>query len=458
MTSSATTANYLDVLTAFVCDTRVEDVAEAVRQRGRVIIADCVAVIAAGMQGSEMQAFSKQHIEASSAGKASAFGAFKRTSPQAAALINGAAGTWLELDEGNLYAKGHTGIQVVPAALAHAQEFGRSGAELLRAVILGYEASARICGASLMREAVHPHGTYGVMGAAIAVALLRGFSPPQMRQVINIAATMAMATSRNTLHEGATVRNIYAGHAGLMGQIAVRMAEAGFTGERDGVGTIYGGGGVLSDGLDRDAVTANLGSDWIMQKNYFKLYCTGRYVHSAIDALIVVLDGVPGGWIDVEKIERIEVRAYKRAAGLNGKNITSSFGARFSIPFALATILYHRRSGYEVFEDAAVENPAVQALVQRVQVEEDRQHTAAYPQLQRCDLMIVLNDGERLTGHCELTKGDAANPHKPEELAVKFMALGSPIWGQNLTCALHEDFMQIERISNFAEWNASLDL
>ena len=55
-----------------------------------------------------------------------------------AALLNGTAGTWLELDEGNLFAKGHPGIQVVPAAVALAQEFGASRT-LLIAVALGYE-------------------------------------------------------------------------------------------------------------------------------------------------------------------------------------------------------------------------------------------------------------------------------------------------------------------------------
>jgi len=48
-----------------------------------------------------------------------------------------------------------------------AQEHGMTGEALLTAVTLGYEVSSRISRAAHMREIVHPHGTFGVLGAAI---------------------------------------------------------------------------------------------------------------------------------------------------------------------------------------------------------------------------------------------------------------------------------------------------
>src|SRR5690606_30768825 len=109
-----------------------------------------------------------------------------------------------------------------------------------------------------------------------------------------------MATSRNTLLEGSTVRNIYSGHSGLMGQMAVRMALAGFEGERDGVTSVYGNG-VLSDSYAADAVLAGLGTEWLIEDGYFKLHCTGRYVHSAIDALEEALSSHPGRCDDINQ-------------------------------------------------------------------------------------------------------------------------------------------------------------
>src|SRR3546814_10732810 len=91
-----------------------------------------------------------------------------------------------------------------------------------------------------------------------------------MRELVSISATMGMATSRNTLLEGSTVRNIYSGHSAYMGQIAVQMALAGFKGEADGVNSVYGGG-VLSDRYDAARVMEGLGDEWLVSAGYFKL-------------------------------------------------------------------------------------------------------------------------------------------------------------------------------------------
>ncbi|HEY0338708.1 MAG TPA: MmgE/PrpD family protein, partial [Burkholderiales bacterium] len=395
---------YLVQLAEFAAKSALAELSPTARDRARWILADCIPVIAAGMQQPEMQAFVAKHLACAASGNSWVIGAGRRAATLDAALLNGTAGTWLELDEGNLFAKGHPGIQIVPSAVALAQELGSSGADLLSAIALGYEVSARISRAAETRLSIHPHGTYGVIGAAVAAARLKGFGSEQMIELLNVAATMGMATSRHTLLDGATVRNIFTGHSGHMGLTAVRLVECGFTGEVDGVGNVYGK--VLSDTFDPDKVVAGLGREWLIAQSYFKLHPTGRYVHSAIDALEDVLARVPGGRLEVADIERIEVRTYALAAMLAEKRVVSSFGARFSVPFALASILYHGRSGLASFDDAAVANPAVQALAQRVDLKEDTTHTARYPTETPCDVRIVMRDGTTHAGHCAVMKGE----------------------------------------------------
>ena len=262
-----------------------------------------------------LRALAGLQLSSQAAGNAWVLGTGMRASAMDAGLLNGTAGTFLELDEGNLMiGGGHTGIQVVPAALAVAQEIGASGVDLIVAVTLGYEASSRIIRAAKLRPGIHPHGTYGVMGAAIAVGKLKGFTRAQMRELINVSATMGMATSRQALLEGSTVRNVYTGHSGFMGQMAARLVEAGFTGESDAVQSVYGRG-VLAEGLDPGRVIQGLGQEWVILQNYFKLHCPGRYVHSAIDALENAVATVSGGRIAPDSVERIEVKAYKLADG-----------------------------------------------------------------------------------------------------------------------------------------------
>src|SRR5258707_14362829 len=197
--SDRTPPKYLSTLAEFASRAELSSLTPAARERARWIIADCIPVIAAGMQQREMKALVAKQLARALPGDAWVIGAGRRAAALDAALLNGTAGTWLELDEGNLYAKGHPGIQVVPAAGALAQESGCSGAELVRAVALGYEVSARITRAAQMRLAFHPHGTYGVIGAAVAAAVLKRFNAAQMLELINCASTMGMATSRQTL-------------------------------------------------------------------------------------------------------------------------------------------------------------------------------------------------------------------------------------------------------------------
>ena len=443
--------SYLQELAAFACRTRLADLPAKVLERTRWIVADSLPVIAAGMQQPEMQSLLKHPR---SNGNAWVIGTRKRAGAMEAALLNGTAGTWLELNEGNLFAKGHPGIQVVPAAVALAQESGASGEALLTAVAVGYEVSSRISRAAQMKIAVHPHGTWGTLGAAVAAARLKGFDQRRMRELINVSATMGMATSRQTLLDGATVRNIFTGHSGYMGLMAARLVECGFTGEADSPASIYGK--VLADGFDPAKATEGLGREWMLAQGYFKLHPTGRYVHSAIDALEDLL--ARSGKIDLARIERIEVKAYRLAAMLKERRVTSSFGARFSVPFALATILHHGRSELAAFEQAAVDNPAIQALAARVHVQEEPGYTARYPAEQVVDLRIVLSDARTFEGHCTITKGEPSKPHRPEELEAKFMQLGAPLWGERVARRLLEGCLRLEALPDFSRFAEGFDL
>lgn len=453
--SDRTPPAWLVTLADFATHTPLSALSPAALHKARWVLADCIPVIAAGMAQAEMKTFVERHLEGRAPGRAWVVGTSRRADPLDAALLGGTAGTWLELDEGNLFAHGHPGIQVVPGAVALAQQLGSNGADLLRAVALGYEVSSRISRATATRIAVHPHGTYGVIGTAVAAACLRGFSAAQMLEVLNVSATMGMASSRQTLLDGATVRNIFTGHSGFMGLTAARLVECGFTGEVDSYRTVYGR--IYGEAFDPQRVVDGLGSEWLIALNYFKLYPTGRYAHSAIDALLDLLRTVPGGRLDPAAIERIEVRAYARCAMLAEKAVVSSFGARFSVPFILATFLHHGRSSLAAYEQAAVDNPAIQAIAAKVDLQENPAYSARYPAEQPVDLKIVMRDGTSYEGHCVVTKGEPATPHSDDELKGKFRELGTPAWGTDATERLLDGLMAVERIDDFSTFSNVLD-
>ncbi len=436
---------YLRRLSEFCCGAMLEDIPAEVVDRGRWIIADCLCAIAVGMQAPEMKRLVRRMLPPRAAGKASLIGRGGTADPLLAALINGSAGTWLELDECNLAAKGHPAIQVVPAAIAVAEECEASGRDLLLAVILGYEACARIGRAARMRHALHPHGTHGAIGAAVAVARLKGYGQADLRRLINIAATLGLATSRRAVVEGATVRNVYAGMSGHMGVLADRLARSGFTAETDGVGSIFGS--VYGESFDRDLVVQDIGREFLIAESCFKRHPCAIQIQSPLDLVGEVMARRIGG-VDADKLERVDVRSYAYAAALSHRSVTNSFGARYSIPFAVASLIHHGRPGLKNFEESAVADPAIRELAERVHVSEDADYTARYPQQQPCTVRLQFTDGTDAEAATTYTKGETEKPHAPEELTDKFFALATRVWDRTRAEAIFDACMSLEHVKD----------
>ena len=142
--------------------------------QAQLVLLDCLGAIAAGMQEPETRALAPRVSRVAAAGPSRPSARGSMLQPSDAAFVNGVAGTMLELDEGNSFARGHPGIHVLPAVLAAQPLAEVSGRAFLTAFVLGYEIGARIGAASRLRPTVHPHGTWGTVGAALAVAKLDG--------------------------------------------------------------------------------------------------------------------------------------------------------------------------------------------------------------------------------------------------------------------------------------------
>jgi 2-methylcitrate dehydratase PrpD len=434
--------DYLERIGRFVAGTRLQDIPARVLERVKLILADTLPVIAAGMRCPELMALCERQLAGAAPGPAWVIGAGRASNPLDAALLNGIAGAWLDFDEGNFLANGHPGIQVIPSTFAVAQARGLDGASLLAAMALGYEIVARIGQATRMKLIINPHGTYGVVGSALAVGRLTGLAPARFRELASLAASTCMATNRHTMLNGATVRNWYAGHSGYMGQMAARLVESGFTGPADGVHTTFSL--VLGDGFSPEVAVDGLGERWLLMEGYLKLYPTARYAHSAIDALFDALRQVPGGRVAPQDVERIDVRAYRLAAFLKNKHPDHWFTTRFSIPFACATLIVGKRGSLQAFSDEAVADPAVQALAAKVEVVEEEAYNAAYPLRQEVALALRLKNGQVYEGRCEVTSGEPGNPHPAGSVEKKYFELADAVWGRAAAQRLLERIMCLE--------------
>jgi 2-methylcitrate dehydratase PrpD len=435
--------DYLEQIVSYVCRTTFNDLPQAVVSRAKEVLADTLSVIAAGAQEDEVKALTRRLVDPKAKQVASLIGAGARTEPSKAALINGTAGTFLELDEGNQFGRGHPGIHVVPAALAMAEEERFSGQDLLAALVLGYEIGTRIGIACKIRMSMHPHGTWGTVGAAVAVGKLMGYREEEMKEMINVSSSLGLATSRRTMLEGGTVRNVYSGVSNFMGVLAHRLIQSGFTGEADGLKTIYGS--VVSDTFSPELMIDDLGKRFEISRNYFKRHACCRYNHGTLDALERILARRP---LKAAEIECVNVETYSLAAQLCDRNPQNMLAAKFSIPFAVATLIVHGRTDVTSFAPEAVRSDAVQALAKRVEVREDPKLTAMMPARRPSRVRVILKSGEKLEAEVTMNRGDFEDPYGPADLEKKFFSLADPVWGRAKAEQIRSQLMAVEEVED----------
>ena len=432
--------DYLTEVAGFAADFSTADLPPEVVERTKLIVADSIGAIVGGAAEPEVQALSRRPGFAGG-GPARLIGTRLTAQPAQAALVNGTAGTWLEMDEGNQFCKGHPGMHTIPAAFAYAEANGVSGVDFLAAVAIGYEVGARVGIATSLRPSMHPHGTWGAICAAIAVQRLAGSDAAGMREAMNIAANLNLGTSRRTMLEGGTVRNVFAGVSNHMGILCNDMIEAGFCGENDGVAHVFGK--VVSDSFNRAAMTEALGRHWEVSRNYFKMHSCCRYNHAALDALAMIAAANPDA-LAPDRIASIMVDSYGMAAELDDPKPRNTLAGKFSVPFAVATTIVNGSSGVGSFTWENVTNDAVLALATRVSVREDPAMSAQLPDHRPAKVTVTLADGCELTARTDTNRGDWADPYPPAEIREKYLSLTARLWPEDRAAAVWDEIMALD--------------
>ena len=184
-----------------------------------------------------------------------------RLPPGAAARVNAVASDAAASDDSDLRSIAHIGTIVSTVWLALGEQRKVGGADILAAMVVGYEIAGRI------DEALTPgrmqrgfHGSVStVFGGTVAAGRLLGLPPLQMAHAIALAATSigGMAISADT----SCGREYHAGASAAAAVQAALAAQAGFTGELSVLehprGFLAAMGGQAIEDITRD-----LGASW----------------------------------------------------------------------------------------------------------------------------------------------------------------------------------------------------
>lgn len=340
-----------------------------------------------------------------------------------AALVNGASSHLVEQDDLHNSSVLHPATVVFPAALAAAQDLGKSGRELLLAAVAGYEAGIRIgefMGRSHYRI-FHTTATVGTLAAAVAVGKLLGFDQEQFINLLGSAGTQA-AGLWEFLRDAADSKQLHTAKAAADGLLAAYLTADGLTGARN----ILEGDQGLAAGMSSDAephkLSADLGRRWALLETSFKFHASCRHTHPAADALLQLMQREG---LDAAAIAKVQTRVHQGAIDVLGRVTTpaSVHQAKFSMGTVLGLIAVHGKAGLVEFHTLALNDPAVSAFRDKVSMTLDREVDDAYPQRWLGRVTVTTEDGRTLHGAIDEPKGDPGNSLSRAELADKFLRL-----------------------------------
>jgi 2-methylcitrate dehydratase PrpD len=416
-----TDARLLDVsrLSAFVHETRWEDIPASVTSAARTLLFDSLGVLFGGLRYPAVQALGRTlHATEPTDGDAAPF---------ARLVTLGTAATWLDADSGgSFHPQGHR-LPPVPTAhpvphslpvLLHAAHTARHTDDvLLKAFLLANEVGMRFGTSTTLRPGMHPHGIHGPVASAVAASLLRRNAAEVTTQAILRAQAMPLAATLAVPMRGGTVRNIWTGLGAYYGAVAALQSEDGKQGSGPLIAELLDHA-VCTD-LSSETLAGDLGSIWRIADSYLKPYACARWIHPALDAWRAATSGVEGTVTGAE-IAEILVETYAFAASLSEIGMDSDLHARFSLPVCIASLAMDGELHAASFLPDRLQRPSLRELAARVRVREVPEFSAALPHERPTRVTIKWSDGATTMGEVRNARGNPDDPLDPSEVESKF--------------------------------------
>jgi len=353
--------------------------------------------------------------------------------PSDAAMVNGTSGhaddyddTQLSTSPDRIYGlMTHPTVPVLAAALAVGEIVGCSGSDLLDAFIAGFEVECKIAETikpDHYRRGFHSTGTIGAFGAFAASGRLLELSELELRHALGIVASL---TSGIRVNFGTMTKPLHAGMAASNGVTASMLAMRGFTADENALDGRWGFMEILGHGSDPELMVGRMANPYalVYPGATFKMYPCGCLGQPSMDAMLeIVLE---------EDLKPEDVREIRLRAGpnilepLRYSEPVTGLQAKFSLNFALASILLRRRAGLREYTTEFVTRPDVVDVMRRVRTIHDDEIASMGVEKMRSILEVELVDGRIVRRTAEEYRGTPEKPFMGHEVDEKFMECAS---------------------------------
>jgi 2-methylcitrate dehydratase PrpD len=323
----------------------------------------------------------------------------------AAAQVNAVMSDAAASDDSDLRTIVHCGTPLVATALAAAEHHGGSGAEVLAAIVIGYELAGRIIdGMPGFRKRGFHGSNAAIFAATGAAARLLRLDAEQMTHAIALTATSTGGLAKAA--DTSVAREYHAGVAAFNGIQAVRAAQRGYTAEerilemRLGFFESYGG----VDGAEAGArATRDLGRSWdIVTDMAVKLVPGGHPYHALAEA---AANAARDGDIDPERVESISVSRPGMTALSGPLHPADLIDMAHSPAYFLAAAVADRAFSWAHAGPAKIADPVIHRLIDKVRVGPPPPAENAARYRQGATVTIRTTDGREVASTVYVPKG-----------------------------------------------------
>jgi 2-methylcitrate dehydratase PrpD len=342
------------------------------------------------------------------------------TTPQHAAMVNGALFEVLDFHDTFIETYLHAVSGVLPAVLAAAEVGGQPGHEVVTALALGIEVELAV--ATILMPTGYfrgfvPLGLVGGVGAATACGILAGLDDRQLRDAIGLAMCTAGGVYETVGSMGLPWVTAVSARNGLD---AAALAGGGLTAPAT---AFEGDKGMLASYSEESpekiaGVLATLGSPWRILRQTYKVVPTETITHGPVECVGMLRPRAGERRVDTIRfgVSPIVVTIADERRERFGTP-SSDLEARFDLRFCAAAAWQRQRFGLAEMQEPAYRDPAILALRDRIELVAD----GARATFDGCWAEVRYHDGSTERVDLDAFLGTPANPVSDDQLGQLFL-------------------------------------
>jgi 2-methylcitrate dehydratase len=437
-----------ELLSTYACELSYDDLPPQVVHQVKRTLIDTLGCAMGGFHAEPSEMARRLAQSVTSTTPARLLGTRHASAPDLAGFANGTMVRYLDYNDSYFSPGGGHPSDMIPAVLALADPLGRDGRTVITAMVLAYEVFCHLSDHVVAGELGWDQGIFSVIGAVCAAGKVLGFDQQTMGQAISLATVPNLPLGVTRVGELAMWKGCAAASATRAAIFAAQLAQLGMTGPEE---PFDGRRGLWEQAVGKPVQLGRLdssGGAFRIMSTIFKAFPCQIHTQGPISLALTLRSQVP-----LSDITAIRLRSYRsavRSAATEPEKWAPQTRetADHSIPYLVATALHDGAITPASFSQAHLHNPAVQALMAKMTVEEDTDFTRRFPDEYPCWMEITTAAGQPQVASLTHAPGHWRRPLSDDEVAAKFHRLAAEVLPKSQCDSALELLWSLEQCPN----------